>query len=198
MVGAAPVGYNGFGEGELSLLFNVAQLLKEPPGFSRSVDIKGEALVSGGEGLTRVKGSALLTHTDQGVWVEGRLNATLETECSRCLASFCQWVTLRLSDLYIATVDLQTGRKVPVPEGEDDYFLIDGHHMLDLTEGVRQYAIGAAPLQPLCSDHCRGICPQCGANLNEGLCGCEPPIDPRWEPLMELLNASPSPMRRVT
>ena len=180
----------------MSLLFNVAQLLKEPPGFSRSVAAEGEVSISDEGALTRVKGEVWLTRTDQGVWVEGLLNATLETECSRCLASFCQWVTFRLSDLYVAAVNLQTGKREPLSKG-DDYFPIDEHHTLDLAEGVRQYAIAAAPLRPLCSVQCLGLCPGCGANLNGGSCGCTPPIDPRWEPLRGLLNGSPGLARRA-
>ena len=172
----------------MSLLFNVAQLLKEPPGFSRPIAAEGEVSTTEEGASTRVTGRAWLTRTDQGVWVEGLLKATLETECSRCLTSFCQWIALGLSDLYVAIVDLKTGKRVQPSEG-DGHFLIDEHHTLDLTEGVRQYAIAAAPLRSLCSAQCLGLCPDCGANLNEGPCGCSSPIDPRWEPLKGLFKA---------
>jgi uncharacterized protein len=36
------------------------------------------------------------------------------------------------------------------------------------------------PMAPLCRDDCAGLCPQCGANRNEGDCGCVAPRDPRW------------------
>jgi uncharacterized protein len=177
------------GDGGLSLFFNVAQLLKEPVGSTRNVAVEGEVSVPDRGTVTRVKGSVRLTHTDQGVWLDGSLEATLETECSRCLVPFGQWVTLRMSDLYGSVVDLQTGKRVDLSEEADDHFLIDEHHILDVTEGVRQYAIAAAPLQPLCQEQCPGLCPQCGANLNEGSCGCAQPIDPRWEPLKQVFSA---------
>ena len=45
----------------------------------------------------------------------------------------------------------------------------------------------ALPLKPLCREDCAGLCPQCGANLNEGPCGCEPDTeDDRWAALREL------------
>jgi len=49
----------------------------------------------------------------------------------------------------------------------------------------------AVPMKPLCSAECRGLCPQCGAELNSGPCGCESETtDPRWEAL-KVLRGSP-------
>jgi uncharacterized protein len=45
------------------------------------------------------------------------------------------------------------------------------------------------PIKYLCSDSCAGICPGCGADLNEGACGCGgKDADPRWSPLKKLLK----------
>ena len=44
--------------------------------------------------------------------------------------------------------------------------------VLDLSEAVRQYALLALPMKPLCQEDCAGLCPQCGANLNGGSCSC--------------------------
>ena len=174
----------------MSLFFNVAQLLKEPVGSTRNVAVEGEVSIPDRETGTQVKGSVRLTHTGQGVWLDGSLRATLEAECSRCLAPFGQWVTLRLSDLYVSPVDLQTGKRANFSEeADDDHFLIDEHHILDVTEGVRQYIIAAAPIQSLCQGQCAGLCPGCGTNLNEGPCGCEQPTDPKWEPLKQAFGA---------
>ena len=48
------------------------------------------------------------------------------------------------------------------------------------------------PTHPLCREDCRGLCPRCGANLNDGPCGCaEPPGDPRWAALAGLRDKMP-------
>jgi uncharacterized protein len=72
---------------------------------------------------------------------------------------------------------------------EDDRALwIDDHHVLDLSEVLRQDALLATPMHVVCDDECRGLCPTCGQNLNEGPCDCPPEGDPRWSALQDLLN----------
>jgi uncharacterized protein len=74
--------------------------------------------------------------------------------------------------------------------GEDDLataFYRDG--MLDLIELIREQFVLALPMKPLCTDACRGLCPQCGTNLNKTQCGCAPKWeDPRLAPLKSLLT----------
>jgi uncharacterized protein len=82
---------------------------------------------------------------------------------------------------------LHTGQ--PLLEASDeDAFLIDQNHLLDLTEAVRQYREASVIMQPLCRPDCRGLCPRCGRDLNAGDCGCSlGPADARWAALSSLL-----------
>jgi uncharacterized protein len=48
------------------------------------------------------------------------------------------------------------------------------NHNLDLDEVLREGLVIEAPMHPLCSPGCQGLCPRCGANLNQGRCDCEP------------------------
>ncbi len=58
---------------------------------------------------------------------------------------------------------------------------------IDLTENMREDMILAFPNYPVCSPGCRGLCPQCGTDLNEGTCSCRPPADhPAWSGLDRL------------
>jgi uncharacterized protein len=58
---------------------------------------------------------------------------------------------------------------------------------IDLTEDIRDYALLAVPMKRLCSENCKGLCTNCGADLNNGPCDCrEEKMDPRWEPLQKL------------
>ena len=84
------------------------------------------------------------------------------------------------------TIDINTGAKLPEPD-ETGSFTIDEHHILDLTEAIRQYRVMALPMKPLCREECAGLCPTCGKNLNTGPCDCPAnEIDPRWAKLLKL------------
>ena len=66
----------------------------------------------------------------------------------------------------------------------DESEIADG--LLDITELVRDTLIAAQPIQNLCKPDCKGLCPKCGQNLNEGECACDKSsVDPR---LAALLN----------
>jgi uncharacterized protein len=54
---------------------------------------------------------------------------------------------------------------------------------VDLTADMREAIILAFSSYPVCSADCKGLCIQCGANLNNGECNCKPPVDDRWEGL---------------
>jgi len=72
------------------------------------------------------------------------------------------------------------------PEAAEDYYYQDDVVVLD--DLVRQEAILAVPFSPQCRADCRGLCPQCGQDLNVGTCACAPPPDPRWAALREYLK----------
>lgn len=73
-------------------------------------------------------------------------------------------------------------------DGNDDY-IETPDYMLDLQKLAAADILLELPLKYLCSDNCKGLCPKCGKNLNEGDCGCSTDaIDPRLEALRELLN----------
>ena len=160
---------------------NVAQLLIEPIGSTRTWDINQPT--SDGE---QVWGRVTLTRTDRGILVTGKLHTAVTVTCSRCLGPARQELLLNIEEEYFPTVDVATG--VPLsPAGESGTFTIDEQHTLDIEEAVRQYTVVAIPMKALCREDCPGLCPQCGQNLNEGPCGCaEPELDARWAPLRKL------------
>lgn len=153
--------------------FHVAQLLKEPVGTSREYDVYENIESIGDIPLASpLTGHVRLMHTNRGVLVKGTLRTDVVLECSRCLTEFTLPVELNINDQFWQKVDIYTGRAMPLPEGEEHDLEIDENHILDLSEAVRQYLLVNLPIQPLCSEACLGMCPQCGANLNEGLCNC--------------------------
>ncbi len=74
--------------------------------------------------------------------------------------------------------------------GEDnDEYIVLGSSSLDLDGLVWEDVILSLPMQWLCSPDCKGLCPMCGANLNQTTCGCKKPVDPRFDILESLLDS---------
>lgn len=173
-------------------IFNVAQLLRDPVGTSRHVDVTVDLHelvpeLSGTDRAEELSGQVRLMHINTGVLVQGRLRGTATLPCGRCLEPVTVPLDVEIEELFQPTIDLVTGRSVP-PEEDDPALWIDEHHILDLTEVLRQDTLLAAPLNTVCRETCRGLCVTCGQNLNEGSCDCKPEPDPRWGPLRDLLN----------
>ena len=73
-------------------------------------------------------------------------------------------------------------------EQDDDTYVVVADERLDLEELLREDILLDLPSKYLCSPDCKGLCPKCGKNLNEGSCGCQAEeIDPRLEILKSLL-----------
>lgn len=92
--------------------------------------------------------------------VDGTLSVSTIMRCRRCN---CEWAQ-RLEQVpyhYDEALD-------PMPES------------VDLTESVREAILLVFPSYPVCREDCKGLCAQCGVNLNETQCECKPPQDDRW------------------
>jgi len=101
-------------------------------------------------------------------------------------------LSLDIEEEYFPATDIHTGASLSLP-GEPGCFTIDEHHVLDLAEAIRQYAVLALPMKPLCHKDCAGLCAKCGHNLNRGACSClTHEIDPHWSKLEGYLAISPS------
>ena len=113
------------------------------------------------------------------------IRAEAEVECSRCLEIFNLPIDSRLQ--YV----VQMLDPVPETSNDDDDFEIipKAQSELDISQRVRESIILAIPIKPLCSDDCRGLCPMCGADLNENPCDCVPDkTDERWDVLKKLFD----------
>ncbi len=178
-------------------VFNVAQLLKEPTGATRNgrvnvnladlvPDVRQPEAGQDAPDLT-LTGPVRLMHTIDGVLVQGDLEGEVAVQCARCLEPVIIPIDVPVEEIYRPTLDIGTGQPIQ-PEEEDRALWIDEHHILDLTEVLRQDVLVAFPVHALCRDDCKGLCPTCGKNLNEGSCDCSTEADPRWATLRNLLN----------
>lgn len=120
--------------------------------------------------------------------VTGRATTRLELACGRCLEPFEVPVDAAFDLRYVPqTENAGEGEREIGDEDLATAFYREG--VLDVGELLREQFQLVLPMKPLCSDACRGLCPQCGANLNGGACGCAPKWeDPRLAALKGLLN----------
>lgn len=118
-----------------------------------------------------------LTNTGEGILATGIVRGRALTECDRCLSPAQVDLAAELSCYYL--------REEPAPgevEDEDDFGLIDPlTGTIDLTDAIQGAVAADIPFVVLCRPDCKGLCPMCGANLNEGPCGCVATPDPDFE-----------------
>lgn len=118
--------------------------------------------------------------------VAGDLSTRVALPCARCLEPVLRDL-VRSFDLLYRPLGADAGpeeRSVSVTEAEVSYYQGDG---LLLEDAVREQVFLALPLKAVCREDCRGLCPKCGANLNEKQCFCKDHVeDPRWAALKDI------------
>jgi uncharacterized protein len=145
------------------------------------------------QGPLKLAGRAQLVEEHHGkrqtikdIRLNGRLSTRLEMPCARCLEPVMQEVE-REFDLLYRPLGVDAGKEalsVTSAEAEIGYYQGEG---LLLEDALREQVLLALPLKVICRQDCKGLCPQCGTNLNGGQCSCEEPADdPRWSALKDL------------
>ena len=129
------------------------------------------------------EGSAqLLNHSLGEIRVQGQLNVTVEATCDRCLEAASVPIENRF-DLVYMPADESTGGEDEIDEAGIEVGYYEGNG-LALNEILREVVLLALPMQLICSEACKGICPACGQNRNQRDCGCQTEtIDERWTQL---------------
>ncbi|HSH62196.1 MAG TPA: DUF177 domain-containing protein [Acidimicrobiales bacterium] len=129
--------------------------------------VSGSSVPSGGEAEVDVT----LEGVPGGAVARGEVVAPWEGACRRCLATVSGELRCEVLEVFERS-----------PDPEQTYPLVGDQ--LDLEPLARDAVLLELPLAPLCSEGCLGLCPSCGADLNEGLCGCQAEVgDPRWAAL---------------
>ena len=134
----------------------------------------------------RAVGSArLLGNTGGEIRIEGKYSGTLEADCDRCLA-LTRFPLEKSFDLfYRPPLDLDVD-EIKIDEGEAEIGFYEGLG-LELADVIKEQILLALPMQRVCREGCKGICPVCGANRNEVACQCHAkPADDRWQALKNL------------
>jgi uncharacterized protein len=157
--------------------------LLRTPGTSRRVDVGGvldDLATSVGRVEAPIEVSARLDGLVEGVWLDGVVRGTYELECVRCLTPVTESFELEASELFGTDV---------VADSEEGYPLTGDQ--IELEPLVRDVVVLGMPARSLCRDGCRGLCVQCGTNLNETACDCTTEAGhPAFEGLAQLLSDS--------
>lgn len=117
-------------------------------------------------------------------YFSGHIAGTLEMPCRRCLKPATAEVR---DDVHVLFAEAGA-------EGADDpdvFIVPPNAGELDLRPAAREQWLLAAPTFVQCSEECRGLCPRCGADLNDGPCACTPVTDSRWDALRALRERAP-------
>ena len=124
-----------------------------------------------------VEADVTLDSVDGGIEVSGSVVAPWVGECRRCLVPVEGILECEVREMY-------RPRRPGEPPGQDEETYPLAGELLDLQPLVRDAVLLGLPIAPLCRDDCHGLCPTCGADLNDGPCACPPAAgDPRWAAL---------------
>jgi len=175
-----PEGLNAL-RGASKLSVEVSELLRRP-GTSRRLEFSEEVDGLGlemGRARPVLDFSLELSSLAEGILASGSVRGSYALECIRCVTEFERPFTIELSE--VLAYEHQ-------PAAEDGYQIAGDHAILEPV--VRDVVILAIPLHPLCRPGCKGLCRECGADLNSVDCGHRPErSDLRWEPLATLRDA---------
>jgi uncharacterized protein len=138
------------------------------------------------DGPATVRADLHVGRSGRGLLISGSFSGGVPLVCSRCLEPY----HFRAEDRFHLYATAPQG-----PPEEEHKLTDDELDVTYLERGrintdslLRENILLSLPVQPLCHEDCRGLCPRCGANLNQGACNCtESSVDPRLQALRKLL-----------
>jgi uncharacterized protein len=163
-----------------------------PDGLDLRFDLSGpfaaKALVGteADPASARLGASVNLQRSGHDLYVRGQVEGEVRLACSRCTqpAAYAVDAPFELTFIPETECDDAEEGELELKPGDLDVGTYDGE-AVDLEETLREQLLLSFPLAPLCREACKGLCPRCGADQNEGGCDCppEPPADDRWAAL---------------
>lgn len=134
-----------------------------------------------------------LTNAGSRILVEGSLRTRVQLVCSRCAGDYDGALDVRVDEQFLPHDSPEVPGDEELEPEQLSVFTYQNDE-IEIDEVVRQNLVASLPGRPLCAGTCRGLCSQCGVNLNEKACECQPEasIDPRWGALRELQERAQS------
>lgn len=165
-----------------NLKFNFGFLIDASPGTSNNFEFEYPQMIIEDEEFVPMNGKFSATRTGEGILIQGKFTTSAEMDCIRCLELSQVMVNGFVEELFFYP---------PSAAPEFDSFTMGDDGNVDLSPLIRQEALINRPMQPLCQEDCKGLCIECGANLNNDPCDCEiDDIDPRLAALKALIKES--------
>ena len=125
----------------------------------------------------RVLGDFDVDRNGDRITLRGRVRGATWLECGRCLRGF--ELPLDLPFELFAQRSGSGSRREEEQLERDSYMLFHDGRRLDLAEQVRETLLAELPIAPRCREGCEGLCPRCGADLNDGPCACRDLVEAR-------------------
>ncbi|OUN08247.1 hypothetical protein B5G43_02375 [Flavonifractor sp. An92] len=164
---------------------NLRDLIRQDGGsvpFSFSLDLSDLDFFGARPIAHPVEVTGTVSNRAGALVLQGEAVTTLELNCDRCLRAFSREMRV--------PVDTLLAEELEDEENDEIVLLEDGE--VDLDEVFTTAVVLAMDVKHVCSEDCKGLCPTCGANLNDGPCKCRPEIDPRFAALAQLLDKKES------
>ena len=141
---------------------NVGFMLNKPIGYSRDFEFNFPTIFIEPDLHARnLIGKYTFSRTREGLLLQVELEAEVDGECSRCLEPIPVQVQTSFEDLYVFEPRM-------VEELDEEQVPRDGY--IELGVPFRDYILLGMPINAICSSDCKGICVECGQNLNKGSC----------------------------
>ena len=148
--------------------------------FTTSVDLSDLQYGESYPVTEPVEASGTVRNTAGVLMMTGALHTTIHGVCDRCASDFDRYVEFPIDVVLVTELSNE--------ENEDEWvFPLEGDSA-DLEEIVRTVFVLNFDSKLLCKEDCKGLCCRCGRNLNEGPCGCQKELDPRFAALRQLLD----------
>lgn len=143
--------------------------LKRETGLKKKVSLELDFNeIEGYKILSPVLVDIEIENIGMGFTVKGSFEVTVELQCRRCLKFFPYKLVSEIDEIYTTKKGEILPKKL-LNRDELSTFLFNGEE-INIKEAMRQNIIVSIPPYPLCNENCKGLCPICGKNLNEGVC----------------------------
>lgn len=170
------------------MFISLPQLEKNPVTFNLDVpagEIEFDEKIVQNSDLHSQGRAELLNHAVRDIRVSGDLKVDVSAACDRCLETVRIPLQSRFDLVYFPATESQGGED-EVAESAIDVGFYEGNG-LALNDVLREVVLLAMPMQIVCEEACKGICPVCGENRNQRDCDCHPAtVDDRWSGLKDL------------
>ena len=167
----------------ITMLLSLSKIIQTPDGvlpFETSLDLSDLCFGESRPAQEPVLAKGTVRNTAGVLVMKGEISTCIHGICDRCASAFDRQVEMPI-DVVLVT-------ELANEENEDEWVFPLEATAADLADIVRTVFVLNMDSKLLCKDDCKGLCCKCGKNLNDGPCGCQKELDPRFAALKQLLD----------